>query len=165
MHLLKRKIVFVWARREFRLTTDRYGRDETCAQLLAIAAGNIFLASDAYEPQAYMATAGTALTALRTVTDARLSNLASQAFFERGGKPVWIDRGAFGGGVVPGGEPQGQVLYSGRREGLALYMARLLRPIWNEKITTSKRVKSSYHTWKSWLTGALLVPPDAKKTS
>jgi nuclear pore complex protein Nup155 len=144
MHLLKREIVRV-ASVEFKLTTDRYGRDETCAQLLAIAAGNVFLASDAYEPQAYMATAGTTLTALRTVTDARLSNLASQAFFERGGKPVWIDRGAFGGGV-PGGEPQGQVLYSGRREGLASYMARLLRPIWNEKITTSKQVKPNYHT-------------------
>lgn len=82
---------------------------------------------------------GGALAALHgTGTDARLSNLASQAFFERGGKPVWIDRGAFGGGLMAGGDPHGQVLFSGRREGLALYMARLLRPIWNEKITVSK---------------------------
>lgn len=97
------------------------------------------MSTEAYEPQAYAATAGSAINALHgSGTDARLSNLASQAFFERGGKPVWIDRGAYGGGVVTGGEPQGQVLYSGRREGFALYMARLLRPIWNEKITVSK---------------------------
>ena len=118
---------------------EAYGRDETCAQLIALAAGNTFLSTDAYEPQAYAATPGAGSSALHgTGTDARLSNLASQAFFERGGKPVWIDRGAFGGGIMAGGDPQGQVLFSGRREGLALYMARLLRPIWKEKITVSK---------------------------
>jgi nuclear pore complex protein Nup155 len=107
--------------------------------LLALAAGNTFLSTDAYEPQAYVATIGGATNIIHSSgTDARLSNLASQAFFERGGKPVWIDRSGYGGGVVAGGEPQGQVLYSGRREGFALYMARLLRPIWNEKITVSK---------------------------
>lgn len=118
---------------------EAYGRDETCAQLLALAAGNTFLSTDAYEPQAYAASPGAVNSLLHgTGTDARLSNLASQAFFERGGKPVWIDRGAFGGGIMAGGDPQGQILFSGRREGLALYMARLLRPIWNEKITLSK---------------------------
>jgi nuclear pore complex protein Nup155 len=65
-----------------------------------------------------------------------LSNLASQAFFERGGKPQWIDRGYGGGGTND--QPQGHVLFSGRREGLALYMARLLRPLWNERITSAK---------------------------
>ncbi|KIM34387.1 hypothetical protein M408DRAFT_94881 [Serendipita vermifera MAFF 305830] len=117
---------------------EAYGRDETCAQLLALAAGNTFLSTDAYEPQAYTITPGAAISALHgTGTDARLSNLASQAFFERGGKPVWIDRGAFGVSMMAGGDSQGQILFSGRREGLALYMARLLRPIWNEKITST----------------------------
>lgn len=88
---------------------------------------------EACEPQAYSLSGVGAL--LGTGKDGRLSNLASQAFFERGGKPVWIDRAAFAGG-----EAQGQVVFSGRREGLALYMARVLRPIWNEKVTTTKYV-------------------------
>ncbi|CCA71270.1 related to NUP170-nuclear pore protein [Serendipita indica DSM 11827] len=114
--------------------SDSFGRDETCAQLLALAAGNSFLSPEACEPSSYSATGGA--TILGSGKDYRISNLASQAFFERGGKPAWIDRGAFGA-VSGTSDAHGQVIYSGRREGLALYMARLLRPIWNEKVTNA----------------------------
>ncbi|KAG8827238.1 hypothetical protein FRC19_004757 [Serendipita sp. 401] len=116
--------------------TENFGREETCAQLLALAAGNCFLSNEAYEPAAYSRAPGSAAAMLPGgLKDNRLSNLASQAFFERGGKPTWIDRGPLGTTSSP--ESQGQVIFSGRREGLALYMTRLLRPIWNEKITAS----------------------------
>jgi nuclear pore complex protein Nup155 len=103
-----------------------------------LAAGNTFLSFEASEPQAYSLSGAGAL--LGTGKDGRLSNLASQAFFERGGKPVWIDRAAFAGG-----DAQGQVVFSGRREGLALYMARVLRPIWNEKVTVTKYVLDVFY--------------------
>lgn len=95
---------------------------------------------EACDPPAYSLSGVGVL--LGTGKDGRLSNLASQAFFERGGKPVWIDRVAYGGG-----ESQGQVVFSGRREGLALYMARLLRPIWNEKVTGTKYVHKPTHDY------------------
>ena len=36
------------------------------------------------------------------------------------------------------GDPQGSVLFSGKREGFALYFARLVRPIWGSKVTVVK---------------------------
>lgn len=83
--------------------------------------------------------------------DVRLTHVAKQALWERCGKPVWVERGGFGGAVSPlisgdgrathsfgTGDPQGSVLFSGKREGFALYFARLVRPIWGSKLTIVK---------------------------
>lgn len=111
---------------------EQYGRDETCSELLALAAGNSFLTPDAWEPHAYGGVNANALGGLGGSNfDARLSHLAAVAFFERGERPVWTDKGTARDG-------QRQVSFSGRFEGLAIYLGRLLRPIWGEKVTQTR---------------------------
>ena len=96
-----------------------FGREQTCAMLLALASGNTFLAPDKLSISAYD----------EVVTLSQdLSGIARQAFYEIGDKPHWVERGF-------GGDGQGNVLFSGRRDGLAIYLARLLRPIWRSKVT------------------------------
>jgi len=41
---------------------------------------------------------------------------------------------------LPQIESQGSAIFSGRREGFALYFARLVRPIWKSKLTVQKCV-------------------------
>ncbi|GAA5859313.1 hypothetical protein JCM1840_004558 [Sporobolomyces johnsonii] len=93
---------------------ESYGRDQSCAMLLTIAAGNSqLLLADSADVSTGMC--GFVSTNART-------------------RPVSIDRGGYGSG------PQGQasdskIIFSGRHEGLAFYFARLIRPIWKQKIT------------------------------
>ena len=87
--------------------------------LLALASGNTFLASDRSSISAY-----DEIVSLSQ----ELSSVARQAFYEIGDRPHWVERGF-------GGDGQGNVIFSGRREGLAIYIARLLRPIWRSKVT------------------------------
>ncbi|KAI0313508.1 nucleoporin [Amylostereum chailletii] len=103
---------------EFR---DSFGRDQTCAMLLALASGNTFL--DLGEQSTY----GTLTTLAPEV-----ANVAKQAFYDCGERPMWAERMTYG----TAGEASGTALFSGRREGLALYFARLIRPIWKSKLTT-----------------------------
>ena len=101
---------------EFR---DSYGRDQTCAMLLALASGNTVLASDKNRYSLYDEVE-------RLSPD--LAAIAKQAFYELGDRPVWVERGY-------GGDSHGNVIFSGRREGLAMYFARLVRPLWRTKVT------------------------------
>lgn len=38
---------------------------------------------------------------------------------------------------MPSGDTSGSAIFSGRREGFAIYFARLVRPIWKDKVTKS----------------------------
>ncbi|GAA5897156.1 hypothetical protein JCM5296_002241 [Sporobolomyces johnsonii] len=111
---------------------ESYGRDQSCAMLLTIAAGNSqLLLADSADVSTGMS--GFASTNARTTTSP-VADQAKALFFEGGGRPVSIDRGGYGSG------PQGQasdskIIFSGRHEGLAFYFARLIRPIWKQKIT------------------------------
>ncbi|EJD04002.1 nucleoporin [Fomitiporia mediterranea MF3/22] len=98
---------------------DSFGRDQTCAMLLALASGNTFLATEKNRHSLYddVGTVGSEMAAL-----------AKQAFYDLADRPIWVDRGY-------GGDGQGNVIFSGRREGLALYFARLVRPLWRARIT------------------------------
>ncbi|KIK70905.1 hypothetical protein GYMLUDRAFT_32985 [Collybiopsis luxurians FD-317 M1] len=98
---------------EFR---DSFGRNQTCAMLLALASGNTFL--DA------------AYASMAVSTD--LAAVAKQAFYDFGEKPIWSERMVYGKS-----ENQGTAIFSGRREGLALYLARLVRPIWKSKLVVA----------------------------
>ncbi|KAI0082270.1 nucleoporin [Panus rudis PR-1116 ss-1] len=100
---------------EFR---DSFGRDQTCAMLLAIAAGNTFL--DIGE-QSYIGTI--------SIVNPDLAAVARQAFYDFGERPIWTERTTYGTS-----EGSGTATFSGRREGLALYFARLVRPIWKAKV-------------------------------
>ena len=87
--------------------------------LLALASGNTFIASDRSSLSAYDEV---------VVLSPDMAGIAKQAFYEIGDRPHWVERGF-------GGDGQGNVLFSGRRDGLAIYLARLLRPIWRSKVT------------------------------
>ncbi|KAL6309880.1 nucleoporin [Sparassis latifolia] len=105
---------------EFR---DSYGRDQTCAMLLAVASGNTFL--DIGEDSK--------LGTISTVSP-ELAVVAKQAFYEIGQRPTWAERATYGTN-----EGFGTAIYSGRREGFALYFARLVRPFWKAKLMRTGR--------------------------
>ncbi|KAH8835728.1 nucleoporin [Flagelloscypha sp. PMI_526] len=96
---------------EFR---DSFGRDQTCAMLLGLACGNTYL---------------DCLDGIPPVT-LEIANLAKQSFYDMGERPMWAGRMTYGQA-----DAQGTAHFSGRRQGLAIYLARLLRPIWKSKVT------------------------------
>ncbi|THV07704.1 nucleoporin [Dendrothele bispora CBS 962.96] len=102
---------------EFR---DSFGRNQTCAMLLCLASGNTF--TDVTDQPH------------NTITSFSpdFAQVAKQAFYEFGDKPIWSERTVFGRS-----DNQGTAIYSGRREGLALYLSRLVRPIWKSKLTST----------------------------
>ena len=118
-----------------------FGRDQTCAMLLGLASGNTFIDNDVhlgFEP-------GVAAT---SALSAEVASMAKQAFYDFGERPVWAERTFSGTGehqywnsflhlykscLVAG--TSGNAIFSGRREGLALYFARLVRPLWRAKLT------------------------------
>ena len=108
-----------------------YGRDQTCAMLLAIAAGNTFLD---ITPKS----ASTALTLRNGLSGLGISkgptaqgdlgNTAKQVFYDFGERPMWAERSYV---TIPN---SGTAIFSGRREGLAIYFGRLVRPLWKSKL-------------------------------
>ncbi|KDR84906.1 hypothetical protein GALMADRAFT_233368 [Galerina marginata CBS 339.88] len=100
---------------------DSFGRDQTCAMLLGLASGNTFL-----DPSDSL-TAGT----ISTVSP-EIAAVAKQAFYDFGERPIWTERVMYGTA-----ENRGSAIFSGRREGFALYFARLVRPFWKSKMTTA----------------------------
>ncbi|KAJ7487525.1 nucleoporin [Mycena galericulata] len=102
---------------EFR---DSFGRDQTCAMLLGLASGNTFLDSTDES------TSGTI-----SMISPDVAAVAKQAFYDFGERPMWAERVTYGTT-----DSQGTAIFSGRREGLALYLARLVRPLWKSKLTT-----------------------------
>ncbi|KAI9512809.1 nucleoporin [Russula earlei] len=97
---------------------DSFGRDQTCAMLLALASGNAFLE---FGEQSISGS----ITSLAP----ELINVVKQAFYDCGERPMWAERMTYGTG-----DGSGTALFSGRREGFALYFARLIRPIWKNKL-------------------------------
>ncbi|KAI0374276.1 nucleoporin [Pilatotrama ljubarskyi] len=98
---------------------NSYGRDQTCAMLLAIASGNTFLDPMEQSPLGSMSR-----------VSAELAAVARQAFYDLGERPTWAERTTYGTS-----DGSGTATFSGRREGLALYFARLVRPFWKVKLT------------------------------
>ncbi|KAI0963698.1 hypothetical protein AcW1_000705 [Taiwanofungus camphoratus] len=101
---------------EFR---DSFGRDQTCAMLLAIASGNTFLDIGDQSPVGTIST-----------VSPEIAIVAKQAFYDFGERPMWAERVTYGTS-----EGSGTAIFSGRREGLAMYFARLVRPFWKAKLT------------------------------
>ncbi|SGY61158.1 BQ5605_C007g04532 [Microbotryum silenes-dioicae] len=115
-----------------------FGLNQSCAMLLAIAAGNSRLTrtvSDSTSPSTHLNGGSTYVSNSRNPTSA-VEN-AKALFFEHGGRPVAVDRGGFGSQQLSSNASSGggQVIFSGKHEGLAFYLARLLRPIWSAKVT------------------------------
>ncbi|KAH9937039.1 Non-repetitive/WGA-negative nucleoporin C-terminal-domain-containing protein [Fomitopsis serialis] len=95
--------------------------DQTCAMLLAIASGNTFL--DQSEQSL--------LGSISTVSP-EIAMVAKQAFYDFGERPMWSERVTYGTST----EGSGTAIFSGRREGLTMYFARLVRPFWKANVTT-----------------------------
>lgn len=75
-------------------------------------------------------------------------NIAKQAFYDFGERPIWAERVTYGTSkstsfllidlfLISLGDTSGSAIFSGRREGFAIYFARLVRPIWKAKVTKS----------------------------
>ncbi|KAG6862386.1 hypothetical protein C0995_011826 [Termitomyces sp. Mi166 len=103
---------------EFR---DSFGRDQTCCMLLGLACGNTFLD---FQDET-MSKTGNISTPRPDITA-----VAKQAFYDLGERPTWAERVTYGAA-----DSQGVAVFSGRREGLALYFSRLIRPLWKAKLT------------------------------
>ncbi|KAG6885845.1 hypothetical protein C0993_008808 [Termitomyces sp. T159_Od127] len=101
---------------EFR---DSFGRDQTCCMLLGLACGNTFLD---FQDEI------TSKTGNLSTPRPDITAVAKQAFYDIGERPTWTER-------VTYADSQGLAVFSGRREGLALYFSRLIRPLWKAKLT------------------------------
>jgi nuclear pore complex protein Nup155 len=76
-----------------------------------------------------------------------IAAVAKQAFYDFGERPIWAERMTYGTGesnvkvtfdmstYCQIGDAQGTTIFSGRREGFALYFARLVWPLWKAKLT------------------------------
>ncbi|KAG5647653.1 hypothetical protein DXG03_009006 [Asterophora parasitica] len=101
---------------EFR---DSFGRDQTCCMLLALACGNTFLDISDESNSGSLSTPRTDIT-----------SVAKQAFYDLGERPTWTERVTYGTS-----DGQGTAVFSGRREGLSVYLSRLVRTLWKAKLT------------------------------
>lgn len=112
---------------------DMYGRAQACAMCLGIACFNPYASSSA--PTRSLASVAAPVRGLSPTVVAG----ATRLFFEKGGKPALNDRPAPPPGVV-GTADLGRLMttsepsFSGRHDGLALYFARVVRPIWKQKV-------------------------------
>lgn len=100
---------------EFR---DSFGRDQTCSMLLGLASGNTYF--DSVDGQS---------TGTISMVSPEIAGVAKQAFYDFGERPIWTERVTYGTA-----ENTGTAIFSGRREGLAIYFSRLIRPLWKSKI-------------------------------
>ncbi|KAG6818004.1 hypothetical protein H0H87_009159 [Tephrocybe sp. NHM501043] len=103
---------------EFR---DSFGRDQTCCMLLGLACGNTFI--DAQDESITRA-------GIISIPRPDITAVAKQAFYDLGERPTWTERVTYGTS-----DNQGIAVFSGRREGLSLYFARVIRPLWKAKVT------------------------------
>ena len=117
-----------------------YGRDQTCAMLLAIAAGNTFL-------EITPKSVSTSLTLRNSLgglginkgpsIQGDLSNTAKQVFYDFGERPMWSERSYV---TTPN---SGIAIFSGRREGLAIYFSGLVRSFWKSKLVKPASVNDT----------------------
>ncbi len=68
-----------------------YGRDQTCAMLLALASGNTFLSTERSNFSVYNEVVN---------LNPDIATVAKQAFYDLGDRPIWVDRGYAAGTCV-----------------------------------------------------------------
>ncbi|KAH9175438.1 nucleoporin [Lactarius sanguifluus] len=108
---------------------DSFGRDQTCAMLLALASGNTSLE---FGEQSI---GGTIINLAPELT-----NVAKQAFYDCGERPMWAERMTYGTS-----DGSGTAVFSGRK-------GRLVRPMWKSKL-----IKPGYDRTPTYLKDILLM--------
>ena len=117
---------------EIRNFAHRYGRGETIATALAVACGQASEVASDYR--------------IARVTDNQVLQAARETFINHGGRPELDQYAIPDSSSVPNID---QIRPSPRHDGLALYMARLLRSVWQTRIVAEQSDKS----------GALKISP------
>lgn len=101
---------------------ERFGRDQTCAMCICI----IVTAQDSMQSNAP--------SSIHWGSEAGLN--AKKLLFESSGRPEILSNYS-SSGVNSGGVDDRKICFSGKHEGLAIYLSWILRPIWNQKVTMS----------------------------
>ncbi|KAI5788369.1 Non-repetitive/WGA-negative nucleoporin C-terminal-domain-containing protein [Geopyxis carbonaria] len=122
---------------EVRKFFEKYGRAEGCASALAVACG--------------ASTEGGTSQVPNRVTDVEVHELARKYFIEFGGKPRADN--VFDAAALPSLD---SIKISGRAEGLALYISRIIRPIWNTLIINEAPTPTGGITYSSSMPSAKL---------
>ncbi|KAG8913822.1 hypothetical protein FRC02_005290, partial [Tulasnella sp. 418] len=113
-----------------------YGPQQTLAMALAIASGNSWLSSSTVLYSSVPQPPNSTMAALAVnPVGPQLADGAKQLFWEYGGRPVIVEQRLYGGF-------EHVAKLSIRHDALALYLARLLRPLWREKITTVSKTSN-----------------------
>ncbi|KAE8258410.1 hypothetical protein A4X13_0g1693 [Tilletia indica] len=135
---------------------SRYGHPQCCAMLLAIAARNRHATQSIALEGGAMASNGVDSS---TISDDAVSN-AWRLFFEFGGAPS-----SLAGLRTTQALSETNVRVSNRFEGLALYLARLLRPFWTSAVTKTAPVPGNPNRQDAAVSAAVLTSAQADLTS
>ncbi|KAK9759808.1 hypothetical protein K7432_016807 [Basidiobolus ranarum] len=115
---------------------ENYGRAQVCAMCLAIICGHPSVNSSGFD----------SLMSSQIGKNQSSISSAQKVFFEYGGKPILVD---YQSNIVSSndvGRPlfTPEPIYSGRHDGLALFLARLVNPIWKKPFIV--KVGNEYDT-------------------
>ncbi|EJU01086.1 nucleoporin-domain-containing protein [Dacryopinax primogenitus] len=111
---------------------DVFGKDQSCAMALALACGNTLTLRD-WTPPNVPTNAGQVSTLSRysmsfepQMQGQGVELLAGRLFQRWGGHPIRLRMGTT--------QDEGTMLFSGKYQGLTIYVSRLMRPLWKEKV-------------------------------
>ncbi|KAI8911837.1 Non-repetitive/WGA-negative nucleoporin C-terminal-domain-containing protein [Gorgonomyces haynaldii] len=111
--------------RPFKPFFDTFGSDQACAMSLAVACGHQLISQNVYGLQSNVVT------------------LATRLYLEMGGVPTVNDTQQQNGGPLGVPLSTQDTKYSSKHNGMALYFARLLRPVWKKEILVKSEKNQS----------------------
>lgn len=134
----------------------KFGQSQSCAMSLAIASQNSMLT---LAPESHLSSTKLAEEVPRLLSQDVISH-AWRIYFDFGGHPRY----------EPPPYPSqpasdGKVTLSGRHDGLAIYLCRLLRPFWNQNITKREMIPGEGQRQSANIQSATLVGPQRELQS
>lgn len=134
----------------------KFGQSQSCAMSLAIASQNSILT---IAPESHLSSTKTQGDVPRYLSQEVISH-AWRIFFDFGGHPRY----------EPPPYPSqpasdGKVTLSGRHDGLAIYLTRLLRPFWNQPITKKELIPGEGQRQNANILASTLVGPQRELLS
>ncbi|KAK0530039.1 hypothetical protein OC834_003460 [Tilletia horrida] len=135
---------------------NRYGYPQCCAMLLAIAARNRHVTQSSAVDGGAVSTNG----AYPYIISDDAISIAWRLFFEFGGAPTYL-----AGLRAAQALSESNVRVSNRFEGLALYLARLLRPFWTSSVTKKAPMPGDPNRQEAAVSAAVLQSAQVDLTS